>query len=485
MPLSAPLILDLDGTLLLGDMLLESLALVVRRNPLSVILCIWWLVSGGRPLLKAKLADIAYPDIAFVPVNAAVASLAEREHAAGRPVVLATAANELIARRFAQRFPFISRVFASDATRNLKGGRKRDVLMESFPGGFIYAGDSTADLPVWKRSAAAVTVGAPASLVAAVTRAGVPVHQLAGPQHGWKTFARAVRLQQAVKNVLIFAPLLLAGRYGDAGAWYLAFFAFLGFSLVAAGTYLVNDILDLAHDRRHRTKSLRPLASGTLPLRTAFLAIPVLSFIGGMAAFEAGGAVLALVALYAAATLAYSFWLKRIPILDTLIIAGLFSLRLLTGVVAIGAVLSPWLFVFSTALFLSIALAKRHTEVVKLKGSGERALLGRGYGAVDEPLVLGLGTGAALASITFLSLYLMSDMAHASLYASPAFLWIAPVAVFLWLGRVWLLSQRGQLNDDPVAFAVRDRPSLALGGTVAAAFILASTVSLPLQWSVT
>jgi 4-hydroxybenzoate polyprenyltransferase len=479
-PVSAPLVLDLDGTLIRGDLLFESFAAALKQNPMMVFLCLWWLVTGGIALVKNRLARFSVPNADLIPVNDLVLAFAEGEAAAGRRIVLATAADRLLAKRIARRFPFISHVLASDGHINLKGKHKSAALVEAYPDGFIYAGDSQADLAIWRSASAAITVETPARLSAKVKALGIPVHAINSQRSFWRIFFKAIRLHQWVKNVLVFAPLALAGRYADPVAWVLAGAAFISMGLIASSTYLVNDLSDIADDRRHWSKCRRPLASGAMPIAVALGIIPLLLVAGFAMAAVVGWQALAVTAVYGAATLSYSFRLKRIPILDTMLIAGMFSLRLLLGVVAIGAVISPWLFVFSVALFLSMALAKRHTEVKRMQKRGETGMAGRGYRADDEPFILSFGTSTAAASAGFLSLYLTSLPNSAAAYGAPQFLWIAPVAITLWLGRIWLLSQRGELDDDPVVFAMRDKVSIALGLSVAMAFVLAAAVKLPL-----
>ena len=199
--------------------------------------------------------------------------------------------------------------------------------------------------------------------------------------------------------------------------------------------------------------------------------VPVLSFAGFVLAAAAGWAVLATIALYTVITLAYSMHLKRVPVLDVALLATLFTLRLFLGVVAIGAVISPWLFVFSMALFLSLSTAKRHTEVVRMALHGKTKTAGRGYIARDEPMLLSLGLAAAMSSVVLFSLYLTAEAFTNAVYSAPGFLWATPVLLFLWLGRIWLISQRGELDDDPVAFALKDRPSLMLGAMLGLAFV--------------
>lgn len=473
---SIPLVLDLDRTLVRSDLLFESFAVALKRNPMTVLLCLWWLLTKGISHLKHRLAQVAVPDIDLIPVNAEMLAFAEGEAAAGRAVILATAADSILANRIAKRFPFISRVLSSDGHTNLKGSTKALTLQTEYPQGFIYAGDSKADLLVWRAAVAAVAVEADRSVLARVRALAIPTVNIVAAKPYWRVFARGIRLQQWVKNALIFAPVALAGRFGDPAAWRDATAAFIAMGLIASATYLLNDLSDIAEDRRHWSKRHRPLAAGTMPITSALVIMPTFLITGLVLAGAINWATLTVVLIYGAATLSYSLWLKRIPILDTMMLAGMFSLRLLLGVVAINAVISPWLFVFSMALFLSISLAKRHTEVARMQTQGIVETAGRGYKAADQALILSMGTSAAVSAIAFLSLYLMAESVRAEFYTSPQFLWIAPAAIMLWLGRIWLLSQRGELDDDPVAFAVRDRVSLALGVAVAAAFILAVTI---------
>lgn len=433
----------------------------------------YWLLTGGRAHLKRKLADIAYLDTDLIPANAELVALAESEMRAGRDIILATAADELLANRFKRRFSCISRVIASDGERNLKGSRKADVLLDQYPLGFIYAGDSPADLHIWKHSGV-VTVGASPATRRKAQALGKPILHIDGPRLSFASLLKSIRLQQWVKNALVFAPVALAGKFADAAAWTDAGLAFIAIGFLASATYLINDLSDLADDRRHWTKRNRPLASGQMPIPVALVLVPVL-----LAAATALGAVLgpagfAVLALYGATTLLYSLKLKQIPIVDVMTLASLFTLRLLLGVTAIGAALSPWLFVFSMALFFSISLAKRHVEVVRMRAHGMEQMAGRGYDTRDEPFLLTLGVGSGLSSVVLLSLYLSADAFRAAHYGAPQFLWFAPAVILLWLSRIWLLSQRGELDDDPVAFALRDRPSLMLGGVLGLAFLAAA-----------
>ena len=471
-PLAQPLALDLDFTLIRSDLMLECLATALKRNPMVIFLAFFWLLQG-RAMLKHKLAKFAPPAVDLIPANARVVALAHNEFNAGRHIVLATAADMISARRIAQRFAFIDEVIASDGQRNLKGAAKAQELSARFPQGFLYAGDSAADMPVWQAASEVIVVEAAPSVARRAAALGKPTLTLDAPRANARLVAKALRLKQWAKNALIFAPVLLAGLALAPAAWMQAAIAFIALGLVASATYLLNDIVDLADDRRHWSKKNRPLASGALRLGAGLRLMLELAAVGFWLAAFAGWKVAAVIAVYAAITLAYSFKLKRVPIVDVATLAALFTLRLFLGVVAIGAVISPWLFVFSMALFLSLSIAKRHTEVVRMSLHNLISMPGRGYVARDEPLLLAMGLAAAASAIVLFSLYLTAEAFRATVYSAPAFLWATPVVLFLWLGRIWLLSQRGELDDDPVAFALKDRASLAMGGLLALSFGLA------------
>lgn len=474
LPADLPLVLDLDRCLIAGDLLFESLVLAMRGNILIVFSCLYWLLTGGRAHLKRKLAAAVHLDTDLIPANAELVALAETEMQAGRTIVLATAADELLASRFKRRFAFISRVIASDGTRNLKGARKAEALLAEYPDGFIYAGDSPSDLHIWKHASGVVTVGASAATRRKARALGKPTIDVDGPRPSLRSTLKSIRLQQWAKNALVIAPVALAGKLTDGAAWIDAGTAFLAIGFLASATYLVNDLSDLADDRRHWTKRNRPLASGRMPIPTALALVPLFLIASAALGLALGPAGFAVLALYGVTTLLYSFKLKRVPIVDVMTLASLFTLRLLLGVAAIGAALSPWLFVFSMALFFSISLAKRHVEVVRMRAHGMEKAGGRGYEARDEPFLLALGVGSALSSVVLLSLYCSADAFRAAHYGVPEFLWFAPAIILLWLSRIWLLAQRGELDDDPVAFALRDRPSLMLGATLGLAFMAAA-----------
>ncbi len=470
---SVPLVVDLDGTLLRTDLLLEGVVALLRHNWLSLLAMLFWL-KRGRAFFKRRIAEHAPLDFATLPVNEALLAHIEAERAAGRAVVLATAADELLALRALRRFPVFDRVVASDGRHNLKGEAKAAQLRALYPQGFDYAGDARADLPVWAAARRVIVVEASAAVQRAAGALGKPTEAFPAASRA-RALVKALRLHQWAKNALVFLPLILGGRAGEAGAWSTAALTFLALGLVASASYLLNDILDLPHDRAHWSKRERPLASGRLPLAAGLGAL-VIGLAGGLAvAASAGPAVLVGVLAYLALTLAYSAWLKRVPMLDALTLGSLFTLRIAVGVAAVAVAWSPWLLTFSMFLFTSLSFAKRYTE---LRGAARRGrvgpIAGRGYQPADEPVVLAFGIASGLASVVIFILYLANEAFRQAVLAAPLALWSFPLILVLFMGRVWLLAGRDALHDDPVAFAVRDRPSLVLAGIAGLAFAVAA-----------
>lgn len=468
--IAIPLVVDLDGTLLSTDTLHESLLLFLKRRPAAAWRIPGWAISG-RAVAKDQLADVVTDeDVATFPAREALVTLAEKEAARGRKIVLATAADSSIAEKIRARFSFIQEVVASSAGHNLKGAAKAEALGALFPDGFIYAGDSADDLHVWNRATAAIFAGRSDALKRQIETRTPLIASIPNALFKLPALQQGLRPHQWVKNALVFVPLILGGKAHDVSAWIHAFAGFIALSLLASATYLLNDLWDLADDRQHWSKKSRPIASGEMSISAALL----LAALGFLAAFSIaaliGPACVGILTLYVATSLAYSFWLKREPIVDVLILAVLFTVRLGVGVVVTKVAFSPWLFVFSMFIFLSLSAAKRQTEITRMVAHGLRETPGRGYHAEDAPLVLTIGVGAMLATVLVMVIYLIAEAFPESFYKHSGFLWGFPIIIFLWLARIWLLCHRGQLNDDPVAFALRDKPSLFYGGMMIVLF---------------
>lgn len=373
----------------------------------------------------------------------------------GRKVVLVTSAPEWIAVAIASRVPFLSDAIA-DAPA--EGHARRAFLAERFPEG----------------SSAFVSRSGPNWLP--VARGEREERSFASSLIGtftlWRKF---LRLHQWAKNLLIVVPLVLGGKMGDAGAWFSVAFGFLALGLVASATYIINDLVDLPSDRKHWSKRHRPLASGRVSIR--FGALTALALLAGGFGLILSQTFAALVMLlvYCGTTLLYSAYFKRVPMLDVLVLACLFTIRLGMGIALTDVQLSPWLLVFSMFIFLSLSVAKRHTEILRTIELQLVSTPGRGYRSEDAPLTLGLGLASGIAAVLIMVVYLIEDAVPRQIYKEPLFLWAIPPILFLFLGRIWLLSQRGELNDDPVAFALKDAVSVGYGAAIVAALTLALT----------
>ncbi len=460
-----PLVVDLDGTLISTDLLLETVVDVLRRSPWLVLLLPLWLMRG-RAHLKRQLALRASMSPGDLPYREDVLAWARKERAGGRTVVLATASDEGLARRVAQHLGAFDDVLASDGQLNLKGAAKRRALVERYgEGGFDYAGDRRADLQIWSAARRAIVVSNDAGLIAEARRAAPQTQQIRVAPLRPAAFLGALRVQQWPKNLLVLVPLLTAHRVGDAPSVAAAALGFLSFCLVASAIYIANDVLDLASDRAHPLKRRRPFAAGELGLGWALALVPLL-LAGSLAlAWRTGAGLAAVVAGYALLGFAYSLWLKRLALVDVLVVAALYSLRIFGGAVAIDVPLSDWLLGFSMFIFISVALAKRHAELRRNRDEGSVAgtrVPGRGYRTSDLPFIGTLGAATGLMSVAIFALYITGADVTV-LYAHPQVLWADAALILYWIARIWLLAQRGELGEDPLSFALRDPASYVVG----------------------
>ena len=472
---AAALVVDLDDTLVRTDTLAEQFVALVFRNPLAALLLLPLLLRG-RAAFKARLAQLQPLDPAALPYHEALLDFLRREKARSRPIHLVTAAHQSVAEAVAAHCGLFDSAEGSDGERNLKGARKAERLVERFPEGFSYAGDSRADLKVWARAQGVVLAGAADHVARRARALGKPLEAEFEPvRPGWKTWRRALRLHQWTKNLLVFLPLALSQKFTDPAAVLLSLAAFVALGLTASATYLVNDLSDLASDRRHAAKRHRPLAAGLLRIKHVAVAVPLLLAAAAALALAASPVLLLGLAGYAVLTLTYTFHLKRRALLDVAALASLYAIRIAIGAAVIGTPQSPWLVTFSLFFFFSMSLAKRYAEIHNLRdGEASRALPGRGYRTDDGPAVLALGAASSVASVLIVVTYLMEEAFPSNLYAHPDWLWVAPFLLMIWVARLWLIAGRGELDEDPIAFAIRDRFSWGLMVPLAAGFVLAT-----------
>lgn len=462
---TVPLAVDLDGTLIATDLLWEGLFLLLRQNPLAIFLVPIWLL-GGPARLKQEIARRVDLDPASLPYRDELLTRLRAEKAAGRSVVLATGTPLRFAEAIAGYLGVFDAVIATDGASNLTCVRKRQKLIDMYgDGGFDYAGNSKHDVSVFEAARSAIVVAPDRK--AARWHAAHGGELIPAPQRSWRTVAKMLRVHQWLKNSLIVVPMALAHEYFNPWMLWSCLLAFISFSTAASAIYIINDFFDLALDRKHPTKRNRPLASGVIPVPFGMAAIAILLPVSFLLALLLPGSFMVVLVVYLLATTAYSFSIKRMLLLDVLMLAGLYTMRILAGTAATGVDVSFWLLAFSLFFFLSLALVKRYVE---LRGAdleeGEK-IAGRGYRAEDQDIVAQAGMASAFSAVLVLALYIDSDAVKEQ-YTHPWLIWpVAPIVLYMAM-RVWILARRDQMHDDPVVFIISDWRSqlMALVGAI-------------------
>ena len=482
LPSTAPLCVDLDGTLVKTDTLIDSILALARQNPRAILQIPGWLAQG-KAAFKRHVTNSVSLDVSCLPYNHPLLEFLMHQHAAGREIYLATAADHALADRIAQHYPIFSGVLASDGSHNLAGGNKLAAFRARFGDQFSYIGNASPDISILTACIEPMVANPTGSLMTGLRRAHVvPAHIFRDQQPGLKAWLKAIRLHQWAKNTLIFLPFLLAHGWntphalGSAIGVVLAFFAF---GLCASATYIVNDLLDIEADRRHHSKRRRPFAAGNLSVfagtavtclflvlsATLAIALPHIAAHFG-ALRDTPHSFLTWLIVYAVTTTAYSLVLKRVVLVDVVVLAGLYTVRIFAGGAAGGADVSKWLGGFSVFFFLSLAFVKRFAELESLRLRDKAPTNGRGYLLDDIEQLRAFGTSAAYASVVVLLVYISNLDTH--LYHNPGRLWLLLPVMLLWISQLWLLAARGELNEDPVVYAITDKRSLLMGVLVAA-----------------
>jgi 4-hydroxybenzoate polyprenyltransferase len=473
------LCVDLDGTLVKSDTLVDSVLVMARQHPLELLKVPGW-IAKGKAAFKREVTGAVTLDVEHLPYNRPLVEFLRQQHGLGRKIYLATAADRALADRVAAYLGIFLGVLASDGAENLVAGHKLAAMQAQFGQDFCYIGNAKPDAEILAACEAPMTANADGPLRAAMKRSGTVAvatfdDRPSGFRAGLKSWLKAVRLHQWAKNTLIFVPLLLAHAW-DMGAFAGAVVAFLSFGLCASSTYIVNDLLDLEADRKHPRKRRRPFAAGDLSAVSGVVVVAVLFLASVALAVLLPNIVEAIdgpqqnlrpylfagwLAVYTVTTLTYSFYLKRKLLLDVFVLSGLYTVRILAGSAATIVAISPWLGGFSVFFFLSLAFVKRFSELEGLRERGGVIPSGRGYIVSDLEQLRALGTSTACAAVVVTMLYINSP--EAGLYRHPKLLWLVVPILLLWLSQVWMLASRGEMHDDPVVFAITDRRSLLLG----------------------
>lgn len=464
---------DLDGTLVHTDLLVESAVRFVFSRPFQAYRLIVWL-ARGKAHLKAQLAKRVELDPSTLPYNAPLVDYLSGLAATGVPMYLATAADERYASAVATHLGFFSGVLSSDGTNNLSGSRKLQAIQRAAGGRFIYAGNDTTDLEVWKASFGAIVANASQATLRRVDAASVPViASFEGPAKGPQVHLRALRPHQWLKNLLVFLPVLpIAGAMPVVPMMLEGFRAFVALSLCASAVYLINDLADLSADRAHPRKRLRPFAAGVLPLQVGLLATPVLLLASALLASSLGQQFALVLVVYFVLSSTYTFGLKRFPLIDVLTLATLYTLRVLGGAAAIQVTPSFWILAFSMFIFFSLALAKRYVELDAMLAAGRLLAQGRGYRTGDMPALQSMGIAAGYLAVLVVAFYINSPEVTAR-YGDVTILWGLCPLLMLWVSRVWFKAVRSEMGDDPLVFALRDRLSLLTTGAALLVLLVA------------
>ena len=473
------LCVDLDGTLVKSDTLVDSTLSLARHHPELLLRIPGWLLEG-KAALKRHITSAVSLDVTHLPYNRELLQFLEQQHSTGQPIYLTTAADSALAERVAEHLGLFDGVLASDGQLNLAGQNKLAAFRQAFGENFCYIGNALADLPLLQNCQHPMVANPTAGLRAALTKAHItPVRTFSEQASFAKSWFKAIRIHQWAKNVLIFLPVLLAHAF-NLGLLVASVLAFFSFGLCASATYIVNDLLDLEADRQHPRKRRRPFASGDLSAIAGVgviivfllasvsiaLALPhVLARISPAHALARPYHFLTWLAIYAVTTLAYSLRLKRAVLVDVIVLSGLYTIRILAGSAATGVEASAWLGSFSIFFFLSLAFVKRFAELENLRERGGATAKGRGYHITDVEQLRSFGAASGYVSVAVLTLYI-SNLDAAHLYSHTKRLWLLIPVLLLWISRLWLMASRGELDEDPVVYAITDKRSLLLGVVV-------------------
>ena len=465
-PDPVPLCVDLDGTLIKSDTLYESAAALLTSSPLK-LLAVSTSLLGGKARLKARMAEAVPLDTTALPYTDDLLDFLREQKAAGRTLILVTAADARNARAVADHVGLFDEVLASDGAVNLRGRNKVAALVARFGAkGYDYVGNDATDVAVWRECRTAFVANGSRAVRAKAAAVATVGAEFGGRKPLLKAVTKALRVHQWVKNVLVFVPLVAAHKYGELARLLDVLVYFVAFSLTASSLYVLNDLFDLAADRKHPTKRRRPFAAGDLPVSWGMVGGPLL-LLGGLAVGFAVSVTAGIVlAFYAALTLTYSAVLKRLALIDVFVLAAFYMIRIIGGGTASGIVASEWLLGFSWFFFLSLGFLKRVTELMRVRDKHGADGHTRGYRVSDLDLLSRFGIASGFASALVLALYVRSPMGVA-VYATPEVLLASVPLLLLWVCRLWLHTERGRMHDDPIVFALKDRASWAILGLLA------------------
>lgn len=468
-----PLFVDLDGTLIKSDALIEGVFQLLRDNLFLVLLFPLWLLRG-KVFFKYQIFSRTKLDASTLPYHEEFLHFLRDQKKLGRKLVLVTASHHDMAVDVSEYLGIFDDVMGSRKV-NLKGAAKARAIRE-YVGSqqYVYAGNAPVDLNVWQEAAAAIVVNAPQWLVTKVETRYKTEKVFPREKNALFLMLRAVRVHQWSKNILIFTPIALSHNLSKLPLIITSLLGFIAFSLVSSSVYLVNDLLDLESDRQHPDNKKRPFASGDLPLWYGFILMPLCFLAGFTTAWQLSEAFFWVLVQYFVITTVYSFHLKRIVIADILVLATLYTWRIYAGGIATHIAISAWLLTFSVFFFLSLALLKRCSELILMEAHKKSANKRRGYFIDDLPQLVSLGTSSGYISVLVFALYVNNEQGSGGLYPNPKILWAVCPFLLYWISRMWLKAHRGEMHTDPLVFALKDRVSYIMIGIGGIIWLIAS-----------
>ena len=465
------LVVDLDGTLIRSDVLIESAFAHLGTNSLRIGSLLSAL-ARGKAALKAQIAASTEIDVCHLPYDEGILDLIRQARASGRPTYLASAANEKYVRAIAEHLGLFDGWFASNEKQNLSSTLKARRLVKAFSEkGFDYVGNDSTDLAVWAAARQRIAVRVShlvRSKLIGMDPDAVVLETTSGRARAW---FELLRVHQWAKNALVLVPLLTAQRF-EVLAFGQEITAFLAFSIAASGVYILNDLVDLDSDRKHPSKRRRPLADATVSVSKAMTFAPVLVAIALIGSLLMPPWFAVVLLGYILLTTAYTFFLKRKMMVDVVTLASLYTIRVIGGAAAISVPVSEWLLGFSMFIFMALALVKRYSELAGRIDKGLPDPSNRNYRKSDLDIVAALAAAAGFNAVTVFALYISSETVH-DLYRHPRALWLICPILMYWLGRVLIMAHRRLIDDDPIVFALKDRNSFLALSLIGAILISA------------
>ncbi len=456
-----PLLVRNEGVLVKSDIVWEAFYLLLKRNPLILLWLPFWLLRG-KAFITQQVIERATPDVEYLPYNKELLTFLQEQRRIGRQLVLVTSLSEGYARQISNHLGIFDSVLSrKELIGKTQSKKTKGEAADSDKVTFAYACRDAEDIALCGEQWPVLLVNPdPNSLDATGNKYTIEQILISDNRDRFEYF-RVIRAHQWLKNLLVFVPLATAHQMSDSTLVLRAIIAFVAFSLCASGIYILNDLLDIPADRRHPTKCNRPFAKASVPISTGTMLILVLTLSAFVFGLFLGTPFLYVLAGYLLTTTFYSCWLKQIALIDVVVLAFLYTTRIFAGGAAVSIMPSFWLLSFSMFIFFSLALMKRSTNLQQADTHGRKALHGRGYTIDDSAFVHICGISSVYLSVLVLALYINSENVRL-LYTHPRVIWLLCPVLLYWISRVWLITSRGQMHDDPLIFAIYDRASQGL-----------------------